>query len=63
MMSEPKNQKPEDKKGRVRVDNVPRQEKELNAGDAATIKGGGGVSGGVLKGGAQVMHIGEEIPQ
>ena len=52
MMSTPKKQKPEDKKGRVRVDNVPRQEKELKAGEAATIKGGGGVSGGVvLKGG------------
>ncbi len=63
-MSKAKEQKPEDKKGRVLVDNLPQQEKELKEREAANIKGGGGLSGGVVaRGESQVKHIGEEIPQ
>jgi hypothetical protein len=64
-MSRPKEQKPEDKKGRVGVGNLPQQEKELKDRDAENIKGGGGVPGGVVnnRGESQVRHIGEEIPQ
>lgn len=43
---------------RVQVGNLPKQEKELEGKEAETIKGGGGLAGGVLP-----SHIGEEIPQ
>ena len=49
-MSTPKEQKPEDKKGRVAVGNLPQQETELKDREAESIKGGGGVPGGVLLG-------------
>ena len=62
-MSKAKEKKPEDKKGRVRVGNLPRQEKELKGHEAANIKGGGGAPGGVVANKSQLMHIGEEIPQ
>ena len=41
-------------KGRVKVNNLPRQEKELEAGQAANIKGGAGNSGA---GGGDVRMI------
>jgi hypothetical protein len=65
IMSRPKEQKPEDKKGRTQVGNLPQQEKELKEREAEKIKGGGGLSGGVvLRGENQLTsHIGEEIPQ
>ena len=50
-------QKPEAKTSRVQVGNLPQQEKELKDQEAENVKGGGGLSGGV------VAHIGEEIPQ
>ncbi|PYS72449.1 MAG: hypothetical protein DMF69_07570 [Acidobacteria bacterium] len=34
--------------GRVQVGNLPQQEKEIDDKDAESIKGGGGLSGGVL---------------
>jgi len=61
IMSKPKEQKPENTKGRVRVGNLPQQEEELKGREAGNIKGGGGVSGGVVLRGES--HIGEEIPQ
>ena len=64
-MSKPKEQKPEDNKGRVRVGNLPQQEEELKEREAENIKGGGGAPGGVVnnRGEYQLSHIGEEIPQ
>ena len=44
--------------GRIRVGNLPRQEKELKKGEAENVKGGGGLPGGVVP-----SHVGEEIPQ
>lgn len=44
--------------GRVQVGNLPQQEKELKKQEAEDVKGGGGLSGGVI-----ASHIGEEIPQ
>ena len=41
-------QKPEAKSSRVQVTNLPQQEKELRDKDAEKVKGGGGLSGGVL---------------
>ena len=57
-MSNSTGQKPESKTGRVQVGSLPQQDKELKDQEAENVKGGGGVSGGVL-----VSHIGEEIPQ
>jgi hypothetical protein len=56
-MSKPEQQQNEDK-ARVQVGTLPQQEKELKDREAENIKGGGGLSGGVLR-----THIGEEIPQ
>ena len=61
-MSKEKEQQPEEKKGRVSVGNLSQPEKELKEREAENIKGGGGLSGGVVaRGGAQ--SISEEIPQ
>jgi hypothetical protein len=57
-MSNSTQQNTEAKMSRVRVDDLPQQEKELKDQEAEKVKGGGGVSGGVLR-----SHIGEEIPQ
>jgi hypothetical protein len=57
IMSNSTEQKPEAKTSRVQVGNLPQQEKELKDQEAENVKGGGGLSGGV------VAHIGEEIPQ
>lgn len=57
-MSNSTGQKPEAKTNRVQVGNLPQQEKELKDRDAENVKGGGGLSGGVV-----ASHIGEEIPQ
>ena len=56
-MSNSEQQKNEEK-ARVQVGNLAQQEKELKDREAENIKGGGGLSGGVLR-----THIGEEIPQ
>ena len=56
-MSNSTEQKPEAKTSRVQVGNLPQHEKELKDQEAENVKGGGGLSGGV------VSHIGEEIPQ
>jgi hypothetical protein len=56
-MSNSTQQNTEAKVSRVQVDNLPQQEKELKDQEAENVKGGGGLSGGV------VCHIGEEIPQ
>ena len=47
------------KTNRVQVGNLPRQDKELKDKEAENVKGGGGLSGGVIR----TSHIGEEIPQ
>ena len=44
--------------GRVQVGNLPQKERELKGQDAENIKGGGGLSGGVIQ-----PPGGEEIPQ
>ncbi len=46
------------KTNRVQVGNLPQQEKELKDREAENVKGGGGVSGGVV-----LRGQGEEIPQ
>jgi len=43
---------------RVQVGNLPKKERELKDQDAENIKGGGGLSGGVIQ-----PPGGEEIPQ
>ena len=50
-------QNTEAKTTRVQVDNLPQEEKELKNQEAEKVKGGGGLSGGVLPPG------GGEIPQ
>ena len=57
-MSSSTDVKSESKTNRVQVGNLKQQDKELKNQEAADVKGGGGVSGGVL-----ATHIGEEIPQ
>jgi hypothetical protein len=61
-MSQSSEQKREQNTSRVQVGNLPRQEKDVNEGESAKVKGGGGPSGGVL-GDKGADHIGEEIPQ
>jgi hypothetical protein len=56
-MSKSTEQKPEARTSRVQVADLTQQEKELKNREAETVKGGGGVSGGVLR------QAGEEIPQ
>lgn len=51
-------QKPETMTRRIQVGNLPQQEKELQDKEASEIKGGGGLSGGVIQ-----PPGGEEIPQ
>jgi len=57
-MSNSTDQKNEAKTGRIQVGNLPQQEKELKGQEAENVKGGGGLSGGVVP-----SHVGEEIPQ
>lgn len=57
-MSNSTTPEPESRTSRVRVGNLPPQEKELKDREAENVKGGGGPSGGVLR-----PQIGEEIPQ
>jgi hypothetical protein len=59
VMSNSTEQKPEAKTSRVQVGNLPQKEKELKDQEAENVKGGGGLSGGVVF----PSHIGEEIPQ
>lgn len=61
-MSKAKEQQPEEIKGRVSVGNLSQPEKELKEREAQNVKGGGGLSGGVVFRGGSVK-IGEEIPQ
>ena len=49
----------DEKQGRVEVNNLPQKEEELKTDEAKDVKGGGGLSGGVIAN----KHIGEEIPQ
>jgi len=58
VMNNSTEQKPEAKSSRVQVGNLPQHEKELTDKDAEGIKGGGGLSGGVVE-----RSSGEEIPQ
>ena len=51
----------DEKQGKVEVNDLPREQEELTDEEAKQTKGGGGMSGGVLKGG--LKPIGEEIPQ
>jgi len=44
---------------RVQVGKLPQQEKQLKDKEAESIKGGGGLPGGVVP----TSHVGEEIPQ
>lgn len=57
-MSNSTDRKTEAKTSRVEVSNLPAQEKQLKDEEAANVKGGGGLGGGVF-----ASHIGEEIPQ
>jgi hypothetical protein len=57
-MSNSTEQKPEAKTSRVQVGNLPQQDKELKEKEAESVRGGGGLAGGVV-----ASHIGEEIPQ
>ena len=56
-MSKPKEGNLNESKSRVQVDNLEQQERELKNHEAESVKGGGGVSGGVNH-----HNIGEEIP-
>ena len=47
-MNKKTEQKPTNDTARVKVGKLAQQEKELNNTDAENIRGGGGVSGGVL---------------
>jgi len=58
-MSNTTDQKTEAKTSRVQVGNLPPQEKDLKDQEAENVKGGGGLSGGVVAS----SHVGEEIPQ
>ena len=60
-MSKAKERQSESRKGRVQVSNLPQQQRQLKNKEAANIKGGGGVSGGVN--GDRARSGGEEIPQ
>jgi hypothetical protein len=55
-MRKPKEQK--EGKKRVQVRNLPQQEKELKDREAENIKGGGGLSGGVV-----ASYVPEDIKQ
>jgi hypothetical protein len=57
MMSNSTDQKQE--ATRIQVGNLPQQEKELKDQEAESVKGGGGLPGGVVP----TSHVGEEIPQ
>jgi hypothetical protein len=57
-MSNSTGQEPEGKTSRIKVGKLPQQEKELKDLEAENVKGGGGVSGGVV-----LRSQGEEIPQ
>jgi len=57
-MSNSTQQNTQAKTSRVQVGNLPQDEKEVKTQEAEKVKGGGGLSGGVLRSG-----IGEEIPQ
>jgi len=56
VMNNSKDQKQE--AARIQVGNLPQQEKQLKDKEAENVKGGGGLSGGVVP-----SHVGEEIPQ
>lgn len=45
--------------GRVQVGTLPQKDKELKEKEAESVKGGGGLSGGVINN----IRSGEEIPQ
>ena len=69
-MSNSTQQKSEPKTNRVQIDNLIEQEQELKEKEAENVKGGGGLSGGVVGGGGGLSggvlrsnQIGEEIPQ
>ena len=51
--------KAEEKQGRVNVSSLPREAAELNDKEARDVKGGGGLTGGVV---GSRKAIGEEIP-
>jgi|GEM_PF-1423792 len=50
--------KPEANTSRVQIGNLQQREKELEEKEAESVKGGGGLSGGVIQ-----RPGGEEIPQ
>ena len=50
----------DEKQGRVEINELPQKEEELKTDEAKEVKGGGGLSGGVI---ASRKQIGEEIPQ
>ena len=57
-MSKATEQNTEARAGRVQVGKLPQQEKDLRDREAEKVKGGGGLSGGVV-----LPPGGEEIPQ
>ena len=58
-MSQQKEEMSDEKQGRVQVSDLPQKEETLKDGEAKNVKGGGGLSGGVVA----RTHVGEEIPQ
>lgn len=61
-MSQQKEEMSDKKQGAVKLDDLPRRQEGLTGEEARQVKGGGGVSGGVLPT-QQRAPIGEEIPQ
>jgi hypothetical protein len=57
-MSNSEQKNTEAQTGRVQIGNLQQQEKQLNEKEAESVKGGGGLHGGVV-----LIHAGEEIPQ
>lgn len=47
-MSKRKQEKSSDKNARVKVRNLPQQDREVKNSEAANVRGGGGMTGGVL---------------
>ena len=57
-MSNSIEQKQETRTGRIQVGNLPQEEKSVKDQEAENVKGGGGLSGGVI-----ASEIEEEIPK
>jgi hypothetical protein len=61
MSGKSKEERSEERKGRVNVGELPGKEEALENAEARDVKGGGGAAGGVI-GSKTGRNIGEEIP-